>query len=75
MVMNTGQVESLSYPILPPFYCVEGCGGNILSNGGAWWPGSKYNDYRAKVMGCPGITSKAVERSDTPLPSTLPTAY
>ena len=26
-------------------------------------------------MGCPGMTSKEVEKSDTPLPSTLPTDY
>ena len=29
-------------------------------------PGSKCNDYRAEMMGWPGITSKAVEKSDTP---------
>ena len=38
-----------------------------MMDGGAWWPGSKCNDYRAKVMGWPGITSKTVEKSYTPL--------
>ena len=39
----------------------------LMETGGGWWPGSKCNDYRAKVMGCPGITSKAVGKSDTSL--------
>ena len=44
----------------------------INTSWGCWWPGDKSTDCRAIAMGWPGITSKAVEKSDTPLPSTLP---
>ena len=39
---------------------------------GLWWPGSQSKGCGVKAMGWPGITSKAVGKSDTPLPTTLP---
>ena len=34
--------------------------------GGSWLPGSQSKDCRAKAMGWPGITSKAVKEKETP---------
>ena len=39
----------------------------LMETGGGWWPGSKCNDYRAKVMVWPGSPPRQWEKVTPPL--------